>query len=111
MLLGFSIILFSNYTGKASYYTIKDNKLNGHNMTASGEVFNEDAFTCASNRHKFNTLLRVTNLKNNKSIICRVNDRGGFHKYNRVIDLSKKSFKSIAPLKNGVIRVKVTVIK
>jgi len=119
-LLGFlvSISLFANYkpkassyVGKASFYTNKTNKLNGHNKTANGEIFNENSLTCASNRHKFNTLLKVENLKNGKSVICRVNDRGGFSKYGRVIDLSKRSFMAISDIKNGIVKVRISVIK
>ena len=40
-----------------------------------------------------------------------VTDRGGFKKYNRIIDLSKKAFESIADLKKGIILVSVEVIK
>lgn len=108
----FSCISFSKvYYGNASYYTERDNWLNGHNKTANGEYYNENALTCANNKHKMGTLLRVENLKNNKVVICRVNDRGGFHKYERVIDLSKRAFSQIASLKSGVIKVKITPYK
>ena len=90
MLSSFIILARNSYLGKVSYYTERDNWLNGHNKTANGEIYNENALTCASNKHRMGTLLRVENLKNNKVVICRVNDRGGFHKYGRVIDLSKK---------------------
>ena len=93
--------------GKASFYTVKSSGL----VTANGERYNEDAFTCASMSHKFNTLLRVTNIDNGKSIIVRVNDRGGFKKYGRIIDLTPRAFKSIAPLSQGIIKVKVEVVK
>ena len=93
--------------GKASFYTVKSSGL----VTANGERYNEDAFTCASMSHKFNTLLRVTNIDNGKSIIVRVNDRGGFKKYGRIIDLTPRAFKSIAPLSQGIIKVKVEVLK
>ena len=74
----FSFIMFSknSYFWNASYYTERDNWLNGHNKTANGEYYNENALTCASNKHKMGTLLRVENIKNNKVVICRVNDRG-----------------------------------
>lgn len=98
----------THYHGMASYYTERDNKMNGHNKTSNGETYNENALTCASNKHKFGTLLRVENVKNGKVAICRVNDRGGFHKYNRVVDLSKRAFSQIANPKSGVIKVKIT---
>ena len=111
-LLLFGCVAFSeSYHGMASYYTEKDNKLNGHNKTANGETYNENAYTCASNKHRFGTLLRVENKINGKVVICRVNDRGVFHKYGRTLDLSKASFRSIANLRNGIIRVKITPLK
>ena len=94
--------------GKASFYTVKSSGL----VTANGERYNEDAFTCASMSHKFNTLLRVTNIENGKSIVVRVTDRGGFKKkYGRIIDLTPRAFKSLAPLSQGIIKVKVEVVK
>ena len=106
-----SVLSFSNYEGKASYYTEKDNRLNGHNRTSNGETYNENTDTCASNRHPFGTVLKVQNIRTGKFTLCRVNDRGGFGKYGRVIDLSVRGFKKIAPLKHGVVRVRVTVVK
>lgn len=58
--------------------------------TASGERFNENDITAAHPTLPMPSLVRVTNLKNGKSIIVRVNDRGPFHR-NRIIDLSKRS--------------------
>ena len=94
--------------GKASFYTVKSSGL----VTANGERYNEDAFTCASMDYKFNTLLLVTNIENGKSIVVRVTDRGGFKKkYGRIIDLTPRAFKSLAPLSQGIIKVKVEVVK
>lgn len=76
-------------------------------LTASGERYNQNAFTCASNKYKFGTRLKVTNTANGKSVICRVNDRGGFSKYGTTLDLSKASFAKIAPLSQG--KIKVTI--
>jgi len=93
----------SEEIGIASFYTLKSSGL----VTANGERFNEDALTCASMEYKFNTILKVTNLENGKAVICRVNDRGGFKKYGRIIDLSKGAFAKIADLKQGIIHVKI----
>ena len=94
--------------GIASWYSVKSSGL----ITANGERFNEDALTCASMDYKFNTLLKVTNLENGKSVIVRVNDRGNFKKkYNRIIDLSKGAFAKIANLKQGIIKVNIKVVK
>ena len=75
--------------------------------TANGERYNQNAFTCASNKYKFGTRLKVTNKANGKSVVCRVNDRGGFGKYGVALDLSKGAFKKIAPLSDGKVRVMI----
>ena len=89
--------------GIASFYTIKSSS----DLTASGEKFIESNLTCAYNDAPFGTILKVTNLENNKSVFVKVNDRGGFKKYNRIIDLSPKAFSAIADLKDGLIKVKI----
>ena len=91
----------------ANYATWYGNQFNGR-LTASGERFNQHAMTCASNKYKFGTRLKVTNTANGKSVICRVNDRGKLGK-GVVVDLSKGAFAKIAPLSQGKIKVKVTV--
>lgn len=58
--------------------------------TASGEIFDQDDITAAHPTLPIPSLVRVTNLSNEKSIVVRVNDRGPFHS-NRIIDLSKRT--------------------
>ena len=83
-----------------------------HNrLTASGERYNMWAMTCASNSHKMGTKLRVTNKDNNKSIVVRVIDTGGFNKYGRTLDLSRGAFSKIADIKQGLVKVDIKVIK
>jgi len=108
----FFLLIFVNIArgeeGIASWYSVKSSGL----VTANGERYNENTLTCANTDYKFNTFLKVTNLENGKSVICRVNDRGNFKKkYGRIIDLSKGSFAKIADLKLGIIKVKVEVVK
>lgn len=67
-------------TGLASFY-------GQGQMTASGEAFDKSAMTAAHRTLPFNTRVRVTNPRNKRSIIVRINDRGPF-KPGRVIDLS-----------------------
>lgn len=74
-------------------------------LTASGERFDKNKFTCASNYYKLGTILEVTNIANGKSVVVKVNDRGGFK--GKKLDLSKGAFSKIANLKSGVIRIKV----
>ena len=91
----------------ANYATWYGNQFHGR-MTASGERFNQHAMTCASNKYKLGTHLKVTNTANGKPVVCRVNDRGKLGK-GVVVDLSKGAFAKIAPLSKGKIKVEVTV--
>lgn len=91
---------------KASYFSDAF-----HNRkTSSGEAYNKYDFTCAHRHLPFNTLLKITNLKNKKSVIVRVNDRGPFN-YTRVVDLSKAAAQSIGMIRDGVAYVKVAPVK
>jgi rare lipoprotein A len=77
-------------------------------QTANGEVYDKNKLTCAAlSNYKFKDKLRVTNLNNNKSVVVVVNDRGGFAKYGRTLDLSEAAFKKIGNLKKGVLTVKI----
>ena len=80
-------------------------------LTASGEMYNMNDLTCASNSHKMGTKLKVTNKTNGKSVIVRVNDTGGFKKYGRTLDLSKKAFSHIASTEQGIAKVSIQVLK
>ena len=79
--------------------------------TASGEIYNKNALTAASNSHKLGSKLKVTNVKTGKSVVVKVNDTGGFAKYNRTLDLSQAAFQQIAPLGQGVAKVTIQVLK
>ncbi|MBE0426467.1 MAG: septal ring lytic transglycosylase RlpA family protein [Nitrospirae bacterium] len=74
--------------------------------TASGEIFDMYAMTCAHRKYPFGTKLRVTNPSNNKKAYCTVNDRGPFVS-GRDIDLSYAVAKEIGLMGLGVGRVKV----
>lgn len=75
-------------------------------MTANGETYNQSAFTAAHKELRFGTLLRITNPRNNKSIIVRINDRGPYVR-GRELDLSKASANALGLLVKGVQKVKV----
>jgi rare lipoprotein A len=75
------------------------------NFTKSGDVFDKNKMTCASNHFKLGTRLKITNVDNGKSVIVKVNDTGSFKDKN--IDLSEGAFKRIADLKKGRIEIKV----
>jgi rare lipoprotein A len=91
-------------TGKGAYY---GKKFQGR-KTASGEPFDMNKLTAASNDHPFGTTLKVTNVANGKSVEVRVNDRhsGG----DRIIDLSYAAAQQIGMVKAGLAEVKVEVI-
>jgi rare lipoprotein A len=93
-------------TGKASFYA---NKFQGR-RTASGVVFDQNARTAAHKKLAFGTKVKVTNLKNNKSVVVIINDRGPFVK-GRIIDLSRSAFKAISHFDAGVIKVRIEVVQ
>ncbi|MBI3314228.1 MAG: septal ring lytic transglycosylase RlpA family lipoprotein [Candidatus Omnitrophica bacterium] len=94
-------------SGLASWYSESDPHINKY--TANGEVFRSSKKTCASWDYAFGSRLKVTNLENGKSVVCVVNDRGPSKRFkNRIIDLSKSSFRQIADAKAGLIRVNLT---
>lgn len=95
--------------GTASWYSESDPGIRKH--TANGEIFDESRLACASWDYKFGTRLRVTNLANGKSVICIVNDRGPARRLRRIIDLTKAAYRRIAPLKTGLIRVRVVPVR
>jgi rare lipoprotein A len=88
--------------GKASYY---GKEFEGR-KTANGEKFRNADFTAAHRSHPFNTLLRVTNLKNNLSVTVRVNDRGPYVR-GRIVDLSEAAARRIGSYMHGLASVKV----
>ena len=91
--------------GEASYYA---DKFHGR-PTASGEKYNKKAFTAAHKTLPFGTKVRVTNLKNNKSVDVIINDRGPF-KAGRIIDLSRAAAEKIGLINDGVAKVTVEVL-
>lgn len=78
--------------------------------TANGEIYDQMSFTAAHKSFKFGTLLKITNPKNNKSVIVRINDRGPYI-HGRDLDLSKAAALELGFVKKGVARIKVEQIK
>ena len=78
--------------------------------TANGEVYDQMSFTAAHKSLKFGTLLKITNLKNNKSVVIRINDRGPYI-HGRDLDLSKAAALELGMVKKGVAKIKVEEIK
>ena len=77
--------------------------------TASGQPYNEDAMTCAHRTLPLGSLLRVTNLRNHRSVVVRVNDRGPVPE-DRVIDVSKAAAESLGFEQRGIAPVRVELI-
>ncbi len=94
------------YTGNASYY---GPGFHGR-KSANGTTYNMYKFTCAHKTLPFGTKLKVTNLKNGKTTVVEVTDRGPYAK-GRIIDLSKVAAAQIDMVKSGVARVRIEVLK
>lgn len=94
--------------GIASFYS---KNLDG-TKTATGEIFRNSKLTAASNSFKLNTWVRVTNLRNDKSVIVRINDRmhPRMAKKGRVVDLSRAAAKQLDFLKKGLTKVKIEAV-
>lgn len=88
--------------GRASYY---GERFRGR-RTASGERFDPDRLTAAHRTLPFGTRLRVTNLRNGRSVVVRVTDRGPYHG-RRVLDLSKEAARQLGMIRRGVARVRI----
>lgn len=91
--------------GVASYYAAK---FHGR-LTASGEKYDSTKLTAAHNGLPFGTWVRVTNRKNKRSVIVKINDRL-HHANTRVVDLSAAAAKKLGFYSRGLTKVKVVVL-
>lgn len=107
ILLVFLLSCFASNTtyvadGKASYYADRF-----HGMgTSSGERYDKNLMTAAHVSLPFNTYVRVTNIKNGKSVVVKINDRMA-KKRHAIIDLSKAAAKEIDMIRDGITSVKI----
>jgi rare lipoprotein A len=92
--------------GIASYYA---DDFHGR-LTANGEVYDMHGITAAHKTLPFNSILRVNNLKNGKSVVVRINDRGPFVK-GRIIDLSLGAAKKVDLIKDGTAPVRLEILE
>jgi len=92
--------------GVASYYGEKYQS----RPTASGEPFDWHQLTAAHPSLPFGTLVKVTNLENNRSVTVRVNDRGPFVA-GRVIDLSQSAAEQLQMIQKGLARVQIEAVR
>ena len=90
--------------GSASYYA---DSLSG-NPTASGEPYDKDALTAAHRTLAFDTMVKVTNLDNGKTVVVRINDRGP-HAKSRIIDVSGAAAKQLDLIDSGTAKVRLEV--
>lgn len=88
--------------GGASWYALSS-------KTASGERMNAAKLTAAHKSLRFGTKLRVTNSRNGKSVVVRINDRGPFIR-GRVLDLSKAAASHIGMVRSGHAKVCYEVV-
>ena len=91
--------------GNASWY---GSRFQGR-KTSNGEKFNKRKLTAAHPYLPFDTQVKVTNLKNKKSVVVRINDRGPFIG-DRIIDLSEEAAKKIDARKEGISYIKLQVL-
>ena len=94
-------------TGNAVFYS---DKLVGRPLT-SGEKYDRNALTAAHRTLALGTMVRVTNLKNNKSVVVRINDRGPHGVKSDIIDLSGRAAQELDIIKAGRAKVKLEVVK
>lgn len=78
-------------------------------MTSSGEKYDMNDYTAAHRSLPFGTLVKVTNIKNGRSAIVRINDRGP-KKFERKIDLSYAAAEKIGMVNDGTARVRIDVL-
>jgi rare lipoprotein A len=93
------------FRGIASYYGYDW----AGNKTASGQRFNPEAMTAAHRSLPFGTRVRVTNTRNGRSVVVRINDRGPYIR-GRVIDLSSGAARIIGMMGSGIAPVKIEVL-
>jgi rare lipoprotein A (peptidoglycan hydrolase) len=79
------------------------------NPTASGEAYDMNGLTAAHRSLPLGTTIKVTNLKNNRSLIVRVNDRGPFIS-SRILDVSMAAAKKLGFLGAGVAYVRSEIV-
>lgn len=91
--------------GMASFYA---EKFNGR-KTSSGEKFSNDSLTAAHKKFKFGTYVLVRNLKNDSTIIVKINDRLP-QSSKRSIDLTTRAAKQLNFIRAGLAKVEITVL-
>src|SRR6202166_113109 len=96
LLFSFAIVSVRAESGLASYY--------GGGKTASGEVTGPRGFTAAHRTLAFGTTVLVTNVRNGKTVVVRITDRGPFGR-GRIIDVSRAAARELDMIDSGTIKV------
>lgn len=78
--------------------------------TANGERYDQEALTAAHRTLPFDTVVGVRNLRNGKTVVVRINDRGPFAN-NRIIDLSRAAAREIDMIQSGIAPVELTILR
>ncbi len=91
-------------TGQASWYGME-----GGQLTATGERYNPQGLSAAHRTLPFGTKVRVTNLRNNQSVVVRINDRGPYTG-GRIVDLSEAAAAEVGIKQSGVGKVRLEVL-
>lgn len=91
--------------GKASFYA---NRFHGR-KTASGRPYRKDAYTAAHRTLQLGTWVRVTNTRNDRSVVVQINDRGPYVG-RRIIDLSRAAASKIGMIRSGIAPVRLEVV-
>ncbi len=102
-------VIYHQYNGwvvRASYY----GKAFHGKITACGEVYDMHGLTAAHKTLPMGTHLKVTNLKNGRSVIVRINDRGPYI-WGRSLDLSVAAAKHLEMVQDGITKVRIEIIK
>ena len=95
----------SEVVGFASFY---GSEFHGR-RTASGERYDQDELSAAHRTLPFGTRVRLTNLKNGRTVVVRVTDRGPFRR-GRIVDVSKRAARELGFIRAGVARVRLEVL-
>ena len=94
--------------GICVYYS---DKLQGH-VVANGEKYDKEALTAAHKKLPFDTMVKVTNLRNNKSVVVRINDRhphGGSK--GKIIEITSRAAKEIDMIQEGKATVEIKIVE
>jgi rare lipoprotein A len=97
LMLAASALPASAECGRASWYAL-------NSRTASGERMNPSALTAAHRSLPFGTKVKVTNQRNGRTVVVRINDRGPFVR-GRVLDLSRAAAQQLGFVSSGQISV------